>query len=289
MSTIQQLLERASNDLQESATSRLDAEILLSFVLKKPRSTLYAWPEREISSVQEQSFLQILQRRKIGEPIAYILGIKEFWGRDFFVDHNVLIPRPDTELLIELILEKFSAEKKYRIIDLGTGSGAIAVTLKKERPAWEVFASDVDEHVLRVAKKNSHKHSVNVNFICANWCDALQKSSFDVIVSNPPYIDKNDSALELMVKKYEPEKALIADEKGLADVYHLISEGCKVLTPGGFLFLEHGAAQANKIATKFTDEDYCEITKRKDLAGKERATFAKLNLSRNNNLKTQGF
>ena len=275
MSNIQQLLKGAVEKLVTSPSPKLDAEILLSFVLKKDRSALYAWPEAVVDELNEVEFLCLIDRRCNGEPIAYIVGYKEFWGRDFFVNKNVLIPRPETELIVEIMLEKFSAGTNLRIIDLGVGSGTIAITLKKERPDWDVYASDIDEGVLQVAKKNARQHDANVNFICANWCDAFIKKSFDVIICNPPYIDVNDSALEEMVRKHEPEKALIANENGLADFFNIMSKGRQILKSPGFIFFEHGASQASELNKKFIHSGFVSVETHKDLAGLDRVSFAK--------------
>ncbi|HLB57652.1 MAG TPA: peptide chain release factor N(5)-glutamine methyltransferase, partial [Gammaproteobacteria bacterium] len=202
--------------------SSLDREILLSHVLKVTRSYLYAHPTPLLTKEEEKDFLTLLERAKKGEPIAYLIGHREFWSLDLIVTPDTLIPRPETELLVELILKNKRDEKKI-IADLGTGNGAIALAIASERPDWMIYATDINKKALQVAEQNAARLQIkNIQFCAGSWCAALPPIQFDAIVSNPPYIAEDDPNVDPAVLNYEPRQALIAGKQGLEDLEKII-------------------------------------------------------------------
>ncbi len=268
------MLNQAAQQLVPSSdSSRLDAELLLAYTLHKPRSYLYAHPEQNLSTEQIKNFSKLLKRRLTYEPIAYILGHKEFYSLDLQVNKNVLIPRPETELLVELVLAKFGSQAKINLADLGTGSGAIALTIANERPNWQIFATDKSAKALTVAKNNARQLGIqNIKFLQGNWCYALPISNLNVIVSNPPYICKHDSNLQ-KITKFEPTLALAADNGGLQHIKTIIKQAKNFLITKGLLILEHGFNQGNKVRQLMEDQKYTNIETHQDLAGNERVTI----------------
>jgi release factor glutamine methyltransferase len=257
-----------------SETSGLDAEILLANVLNVSRSYLLAFSEREITPDESALFRKLIQQRKQGIPIAYLTGQREFWSLDLRVTPDTLIPRPETELLVELVLCEQNHSEKI-LADLGTGSGAIALAIAHERPAWKIYATDFSEKALQVAQLNAERLQLkNVIFQQGSWCAALPKIKFDIIVSNPPYIAFNDPALESNVLRYEPQSALIAAENGLAALRCIVMEAKAYLQPKGKLMLEHGSEQGALVRSLFAEEGYQDIETYRDLAGFERVTLA---------------
>lgn len=258
--------------LAESPLNRLDSEVLLAHVLGVERSVLYAYPEKLIAI---DAFLALCARRKVGEPIAYILGKKDFWQSTFFVNEHVLIPRPETELLVDTILSKFSEKQTVKIAELGTGSGAIALSLAEARPEWELVATDVSAPALQVAKQNVTSLGVgNVTLFQGDWCDALPDQAFDVIVSNPPYIAEDDPHVAQGDLRFEPKSALVAGAAGLADIQKIAAQAKAYLKPSGFLLFEHGYQQAAAVAHVFESLGYQCVTCLQDLAGLDRVSFA---------------
>jgi len=268
------LLNQASQQLATSSESpRLDAELLLAYTLDKPRGYLYANPELNLSTQQINNFLKLLNRRLTQEPIAYILGYKEFYSIDLRVNKNVLIPRPETELLVELVLAKLESQAKIKLADLGTGSGAIALAIAYKRPNWQIFATDKSTKALAVAKNNARRLSIqNIKFLQGNWCHALPFRNLNAIVSNPPYICKHDSHLQ-KITKFEPTLALAAGEAGLQHIKTIIKQAKKFLITKGLLILEHGFDQGNKVRQLMDDQKYTNIETHQDLAGYERVTI----------------
>lgn len=275
MSSIQSLIKTAVYQLQ-SESARLDVEMLLSHVLKKPRSYLYAWPEKNLSDEESVQFDELFSRRLQGEPMAYILGVKEFYGREFQLKPGVLVPRPETELLIDLVLEKCGHWENCCLYDLGTGSGAIAITLAREKPHWLIAATDQSQLALSVAKHNADLLGASLNVEQRDWCEGLPADSVDIIVSNPPYIAKDDAALEKAVAEHEPKAALIADNDGFADFDRIIEGAKHCLKPGGYIFLEHGYAQAERLQQCLLAAGFSGVESHKDLAGHDRVVLARL-------------
>lgn len=276
MTSIKSLLLFAVSQLGAIGNARLDAEILLAFVLQVERTYLWAWPEKEVTSLQQKSFEDLIQRRTAGEPVAYMLGHKEFWGLTLKVNQHTLIPRPETELLVEQVLKKFGEQVRLNVLDLGTGSGAIALALASERPDWQITALDNSSEALAVAKNNAQQHNIgNVSFICSDWFFNVDPAMlFDVIVSNPPYIDPQDKHLGAL--SFEPRSALVADQKGLRD-FEKICQGAKpYLKESGLLLLEHGCEQADAVQALLKANDFCGVETVRDLAGLARVTMGRL-------------
>ncbi|HEK1686818.1 TPA: peptide chain release factor N(5)-glutamine methyltransferase [Pseudomonas putida] len=274
MTIIASLLRNAQ--LPDSPTERLDAELLLSAALGKSRSYLHTWPERIVSSEAAQTFAAFLERRRAGEPVAYILGQQGFWKLDLEVAPHTLIPRPDTELLVETALERVSA-KPARVLDLGTGSGAIALALASECPAWQVTAVDrIDEAVALAERNRARLHLMNVRVRSSHWFDALADERFDLILSNPPYIAAEDPHLSEGDVRFEPSSALVAGPDGLDDLRLIIAQAPQHLLPGGWLLLEHGYDQAAAVRDLLVGSGFIEVGSRRDLGGHERISLGRL-------------
>jgi len=270
--TIKCALDKAV-ELPLSNSARVDVEILLAFVLKKNRSYFYAFPERNLTTEQWLQFLSLFERRKQGEPIAYIIGRKGFWTLELEVNNSTLIPRPETELLVELALEKI--QDQSRILDLGTGSGAIALALGSEFQGAEVVGVDRVESAVSLAEKNKQQSQLNnVYFFTSHWFEKVE-GYFDVIVSNPPYIDALDPHLTQGDVAFEPSSALVSDECGLADIVHIISAGRKFLYDDAFMLIEHGYQQGPAVERVFAENGYQDIQTHKDYAGQPRVTLAR--------------
>tara|TARA_B110000116_G_scaffold256247_1_gene255271 strand:- start:2335 stop:3153 length:819 start_codon:yes stop_codon:yes gene_type:complete len=263
-------------DVSDSA--RLDVELLLAHVFDKDRSYFFSWPEKELTSTQLAIFEQFFARRLKGEPIAYILGEREFWSLSLQVNASTLIPRPDTELLVEMALELFS-EQNIRVLDLGTGTGAIALALASEKPLWHLFALDQSQAACDLAESNRKMLGIdNVQVLQSNWFSALTASelsakSFDLIVSNPPYIDKDDHHLSEGDVSFEPLSALVADDAGLADIKHITAAAIDFINPGGYLLFEHGYNQAAAVRNILMAAGFASVKSKKDLNGNDRATL----------------
>jgi release factor glutamine methyltransferase len=241
---------------------RLEAEILLAHVLKVPRIYLYTHQSQLLSKKEMASFQDVLARRCRGEPIAYLLGYKEFWSLELAVDSNTLIPRPDTEVLVQLALDKLP-KSALSIADLGVGSGAVAIALALERPYWQILATDISPKALRVAKQNLKKYNItNVKLLQSNWCQRLPINDLDAIVSNPPYIAENDPHLEGL--RFEPVTALVSGRDGLDAFKKIIQQAKHFLKPGGLLLLEHGYNQATKVSHLMECEHYTQIESHRD-------------------------
>ena len=274
--TIKEALKHASNSLLNSDTSELDSEVLLAFLLKKNRSYLRAWPDRNLSSEELDTYQQLIEQRKSGQPIAYLTGEREFWSRPFIVSPDVLIPRPDTELLIDIALQKFTASQTFSILDLGTGSGAIAITLALEFPHASVTAVDSSLKALAIANKNGqHLNAHKVKFIHSDWFEQVPTQTFDLIVSNPPYICQTDPHLLDGDVRFEPNSALIAMDKGLLDIKNIISSAPEYLKPDGVLLFEHGYQQGAMVKSLLELFGFKSFEQYKDIQGHTRATLGK--------------
>lgn len=274
--TIAEILKHSTTQLNSiSPSARLDCELLLSYVLKQPKLFLYTDPDYQLSISEEELFQQLLKQRQQGKPIAQLIGKQAFWSFELTVTPDVLIPRPETEMLVEQVLKLLPADKACKVADLGTGSGAIAIALALERPLWQITAVDISSKALAVAKENAEKLGVNsIDFQYGNWCENLTETSYDCIVSNPPYIAVDDPALEQMVKQYEPESALISGRTGLECIEILASEAKSYLVPGGYLVLEHGYQQYQSVKSLLQQEGYSNIEVCTDYAGHLRVTAA---------------
>jgi len=278
MTTIQSLLTSSASSLQNiSDSADLDAEVLLCHVLEKTRSYLRTWPERQLNKAQINQFAKLLKQRQQGQPIAYIVGSREFWSRDFYVDANVLIPRPDTETLIELCLQLIHHKPDASLIDLGTGSGIIAITLAAECPQLKVTAIDSNEAALAVARKNARLNlTPNIRFLRSDWLSQLSHESFDFIVSNPPYIEPNDPHLSQGDIRFEPNSALIAEHQGLQDIRLISEQSQHHLNKNGYLIMEHGYNQKQSVCDILQKNHYQNIHCLHDLSNQPRVSYAQL-------------
>ncbi len=255
-----------------SQTPRLEAEALLTHVLHQERSHLYAHPEVRLTGRQNQDYQKLVARRAMGEPLAYIVGIKEFWSLPLRVSPDVLIPRPETELLVELALARIPIGEPQRIADLGTGSGAIALAIASERPKCEITATDFSESALRVAANNAQRLGLmNSQFVVGDWFAPL-RAHFHVVVSNPPYVTFDDPDLQDVVLEFEPHAALISEAQGLRDIEKIVRNAGSFLYPNGWLLLEHGYHQGHRVRALFTRYGLQEVKTIRDLAGHERVT-----------------
>jgi release factor glutamine methyltransferase len=274
MTIIASLLRAAQ--LPDSPTARLDAELLLAAALGKPRSFLHTWPERIVPSDAALTFASYLQRRRSGEPVAYILGQQGFWKLDLEVAPHTLIPRPDTELLVEAALELLPATPA-KVLDLGTGSGAIALALASERPAWRVTAVDRVLEAVALAERNRQRLQLdNVTVLSSHWFSALPGERYRLIISNPPYIAAADPHLAAGDVRFEPESALVAGKDGLDDLRLIIAQAPEHLEAGGWLMLEHGYDQAPAVRDLLLAQGFAEVHSRVDLGGHERISLGSL-------------
>lgn len=260
-----------------SDSARLDAELLLCKVLGKTRSYLFAWPEQELTDQQLTDLKHLMAQRLSGQPVAYLLGYREFWGMQLAVSPATLIPRPDTELIVELALERMAEHASPTILDLGTGSGAIAFALAKERPDVTILAVDKSPAALAVAELNQTNLDLSkVSLRVSDWFSALDSGSmFDLIVSNPPYIAVGDPHLEQGDVRFEPRSALSSGLDGLADLSYLIQSAANYLNASGWLLLEHGYDQGLAVTTLLKSTGYTEVACYQDLGGNDRVSLGR--------------
>lgn len=250
-----------------SGVPLLEARMLLERVLGKPRVWLIAHADEAAAPADEQAFAALAERRRLGEPIAYILGEREFYGLELGVTPAVLIPRPETELLVELTLERMLPVAAVRVLDLGTGSGAIAVALAKQRPQARLTAVDVEYAALGVARENARRHRVSVRFFCGDWFGALSGEKFDLIVSNPPYVAAADPHLATGDLRFEPRRALVGGADGLDCIRAIVAEAGAHLQAGAWLLFEHGYDQAEACRALLLAQGYQEVQSWPDLTG----------------------
>ena len=268
-------LERAAEELRPASESpRIDAELLLARALDVARAYLFAHPEDELDEAAIGRFFRAVSRRKAGLPLAYITGEKEFWSLPLVVTPDTLVPRPETELLVELALGFIPRRAEYRVLDLGTGSGAIALAIASERPLCDVTATDASEAALNVARENARRLQLaNVEFLAGDWGAPVAGRTFDVIVSNPPYVRHGDPALDAL--RHEPALALATGDEGLADIRLLARDCLALLQPGSPLILEHGIDQQGAVARILEEHGWSAIQCHADLTGRPRATVAR--------------
>jgi len=273
MSSIQHTLQTAKRLITDSETSDLDAEVLLAHVLNVAREHLYMWPEKELTQTQQHTFDALLQKRIDGYPVAYLVGTRAFWNLNLKVTKDVLIPRPETELLIKLILKNYGDQQKIKLLDLGTGSGTIAIVLAHEQPNWNITATEISKAALTIAKTNAKNYQIkNIRFIPSDWFNKIHDYDFDIIVSNPPYVEDNDPCLKARGVCYEPKMALASGADGLNAIRTIISDAKNYLKPDGTLYLEHGFNQAKKVQEIFEEKSYQNIHSLKDLSQHDRVT-----------------
>ncbi len=274
--TIEDALADAAKQLAGvSESPRLDAESLLAWILDAPRSYLIAHREDELASESTMRFSDAIARRHQGEPVAYITGTKEFWSLALKVSHDTLVPRPETELLVELALTLIPKDGACGVLELGTGSGAIAIAIASEREQCELVATDSNENALVIAGENVERHSLcNIRLVHGDWTGPVAGQSFDIVVSNPPYIRDDDPALEDL--KDEPKSALAAGPDGLDAIRTIARDARTVTARNGTLLLEHGADQQDAVAAVLRDNGWTDIKCFKDLAGQPRVTTARM-------------
>ena len=275
MAKVSQLLKMADQLQATSDTPQLDCEILLCHVLEVDRTWLRTWPDKQVSSDQQQAFEILLQQREQGVPIAYLVGTWGFWTLDLKVSEKTLIPRPETELLVEIALS-LQLPDCSSVLDLGTGTGAIALALASERQNWDLIAVDDQPAAVTTAKQNCQRHSLsNVNFLQSNWFSAVaaNRSAFDLIVSNPPYIGRDNAHLQQGDVRFEPSSALVSGVDGLDDLKLIVTQSPDYLVTGGWLLVEHGYDQGSAVRNLFVSAGFSNVTTRRDYNHLDRVTL----------------
>lgn len=294
-------------------TTGYELEAILSHVLQLPRSYFYSHPDACVSEEDKTLFYELLRRREEGEPLAYILGKCDFWSLTLAIDATVLIPRPETELLLDIALRHLDRRKALVVAELGTGSGALALAIAKDCPHWHICATDICEGALQVAERNAKTLSIpNVSFHLGNWLYALENRElvysrvnvpvnghkppspakqhqppgyhFSAIISNPPYVATNDPDLQESVQRYEPSRALFAGDDGLDAIREIIKQAPGKLNDNGWLMFEHGFNQAVRVRSLLHEQGFCNIATYKDLAGHDRVTIGRKEAPSSNHL-----
>lgn len=288
MTSIADTLHAASLNLQQQQISdspKLDAELLLAFCLHKNRTYLYTWPEKTLSPTEQACFDDLVRQRLLGHPIAHLIGEREFWGLNLKVTVDTLIPRPDTEVLIETALDKLTTadnsdtQQTCSILDLGTGTGAIALALKSELQNCEVTAIDFSLPALKIAQQNAKTHNLDIHLVHSSWFQQLPSDlKFNLITSNPPYIEKQDPHLKEGDVRFEPISALTAGEDGLEDLRIIIDQAWSFLKTGGWLMVEHGYNQATDVQRLFTQHGYQQVETIQDYGQNPRITIGQKNV-----------
>lgn len=255
--TVQDALSYGKSSLNQEQTYALRcAEILLQYVLQMSRASLYAHPEQILSSEQSEQYHALIQQRQQGTPIAYLIGQRSFWTFELKVSTATLIPRSETELIIERTLALADATLPLTILDLGTGTGAIALALAAERPRWKITACDQSEQALAIAKENARVLQLPIQFIQSDWFEAFAQQRFDMVISNPPYLAIDDPHLQQGDLRFEPQSALVSGQDGLDALRHIIMHSHLHLNPQGLLIVEHGYDQGERVCDLFQKNGY---------------------------------
>ena len=273
--TLEQAIAAGADLLALSSESaKLDAQVLLLHILQKPRSYLFTWPEHALSDEQQSQFNVFIQRRLKGEPVAHITGLREFWSLSLEVNATTLIPRPDTETLVEQALE-IALPATAKVLDLGTGTGAIALALGSEMPNWQITAVDRVSDAVALATRNQQRLAINnVHVKQSNWFSELHGEKFNLIVTNPPYIESSDIHLNQGDVRFEPLSALVADDCGMSDIKQIITQSRDYLLSSGYLLIEHGFEQGEAVRHFFKKMAFVNIKTVKDLGNNDRVTLA---------------
>ena len=275
--TVADLVKQGEYLLRPSACSRLDAELLLGHLLHYDRTAIYRESKAAVSYEAQTRFTQLIRARAEGRPVAQLLGRSDFWSLSFEIDANVLIPRPETELLVETALELIASSGKPVLADLGTGSGAIATVFALERPCADIIATDFSPLALKVAQRNFAGHDATRIFLLrANWLIGLAPALFDLIAANPPYVSADDPLLSNSDIRFEPVQALAAGHDGLDDLRVIVGQAPSHLKKDGYLLVEHGYNQGQSVRLLFNNRGFRQITTIRDLAGFERVTFGQM-------------
>jgi release factor glutamine methyltransferase len=249
-----------------------DARVLLRAILAMGDAQMAAQPERPLTDDERTRYLALARRRRDGEPVAYLTGEREFYSLNFKVTPAVLIPRPETELLVDVVLERMRAAPTLSVLDLASGSGCVAVAIARHRPRARGTAAEFSPAAIAVARENAARHHAAVEFIASDWFEALSGMRFDVIVTNPPYIAANDPHLDEGDVRFEPRSALVAGPTGYECIERIVAQAPRHLLPGGWLLLEHGYEQAARVRARLTAAAYREVFTERDLAGIERVS-----------------
>lgn len=272
---IAEALQYGKRELTGSDSPEIDCRVLLCHVLDCQTSYLHAWSDTLLTKKQQTQWYGLIEQRQQGQPVAYLTGQRGFWTLDLKVTPDTLIPRPDTELLVSLALEKL--EPKMRVADLGTGSGAIALSLASEQPSSQIIAMDFSMAALIVARENMMINQLqNVLFWQGSWLTAAADNSFDMVISNPPYIEVNNIHLSEGDLRYEPQSALVSGVDGLDDIRVIVEDSQRCLKQDGWLMVEHGYNQAEKIRILFKISGFKNVSSRQDFGGNERVTMGKV-------------
>lgn len=268
------LISASTKLLTGSDSARLDVELMLAHILDRNRTWLFTWPEYELTSRERCQFEDLLQQRIAGKPIAHILGKREFWGLDIQCDKHTLIPRPETELIVETALS-LNLPKQAKVLDLGTGTGAIALALASEKPHWEIIGIDKIPEAVYLAQSNAGSLNIsNVDWYLGSWFEPLSKHQvFDLIVSNPPYVEENSPWLLRGDVRFEPHSALTSGSDGLKDIRQIVDQSAQHLQPEGVLIVEHGFDQAKAVSKIFSSAGFRSTDLIKDYAGLDRITL----------------
>ncbi|QAU23349.1 peptide chain release factor N(5)-glutamine methyltransferase [Dyella sp. M7H15-1] len=251
----------------------VDAEILLAYALSKPRSWLIAHADDMLSAEHAVAYTVLVEQREAGEPVAYITGRRGFWTFDLEVTPATLIPRPETELLVELALDRLPHDADAKVLDLGTGTGAVALALARERPRTQVMATDTSTEALAVAQRNAERHGIkNVSFVHGDWFTPLGERCFDLIVSNPPYIESHDPHLNQGDLRFEPMSALASGQDGLNDIRRIIRDAGRHLVQQGWLLFEHGWNQGDAVRMLLSNASFANVLTMRDLEERDRVS-----------------
>lgn len=273
--SIQSWLDWAAQQFVDSDTAKLDAKVLLCHVLDCQMVYLHTWPEKELEGSQVEHFQGLVKQRVAGQPIAYIVGYREFWSLKLKVSEHTLIPRPDTEILVGIALQ-LPLPSAARVLDLGTGTGAIALALASEQASWRIAGLDKHPGAVALARENAVSLNLQqVNFLQSDWFSALEQQSFDLIISNPPYVETDSPYLHQGDVRFEPDSALTSGQDGLDDIRQIICNSRDYLAEQGWLMLEHGYQQAESIQSLFAQAGYTAVTTHNDLNNLARVTLAK--------------
>ena len=265
---------RGASGRINSDSPRLDAELLLSHITGLSRTSFRAWPEREVTDAQAEAFEALVQDRVAGRPVAHLLGQQEFWSLPLKVSASTLIPRPDTECLVEVALA-LSLPPQARVLDLGTGTGAIALALASEHRGWRVSACDAVPEAVALARENAGALGLSISVVQSCWFSGLEPEKFDLIVSNPPYIPDNDHHLEEGDVRFEPVSALVSGSDGLDDLRLIVDQAPDWLVEGGWLLVEHGFDQAEVVAELFMVRGFTAVETRQDYGNRDRMTLGR--------------